>query len=199
MLDIWQGYLVEWYSDLVYLRQRSSINGFGCMALLRGDETIAGTITPREVRLTATERGADAAPTILAATIQGEHRQADLGDIVLQFMTRQLRAPAGAFYVVEHGAMLRRIAGFALASDPPTAFPVGSGLAGESARADRVMDVAVPAEHLRLESALVSSPPQRVVLVPASHNGRVNAVLELALAAPLGPAQHELLERIRGT
>jgi sugar/nucleoside kinase (ribokinase family) len=126
-------------------------------------------------------------------------RLESLGEQVLRFMTRQLHAPAGAFYVLERGGMVRRVAGFALAGDPPEMFQPGSGLVGEAVRADRIMDIAAPAEHLRLESALLSAPPQRVVVVPVSYHGRVNGVVELALDAAPDEAAMEMLERSRQT
>ena len=153
----------------------------------------------REVRRRDAESWLRAAQAGLAAALQGEHRTEVVGDLVLQFMAARLRAPAGAFYVVGRGQTLRCVAGLALAPDTPRDFQAGSGLPGEVARADRVMEVGAPAEHLRLESAVVSSTPQRVALVPAAYNRRVNAVLELALQQPLGPAERELLERIRET
>ncbi|MEJ0100833.1 MAG: hypothetical protein WDO12_14455 [Pseudomonadota bacterium] len=64
--------------------------------------------------------------------MQGEQRLEVLGARVLQFMTRQLAAPAGAFYVMEQGRVLRRVAGFALAGEPPESFAVGEGLVGEA-------------------------------------------------------------------
>jgi CheY-like chemotaxis protein/CHASE3 domain sensor protein len=193
-----QDLLSERHLAMEKSRVRSAVTVYGGLAVLLLLVCIAGLVAAREVRRRDTESWLRAAQASLAANLQGEHRIETLGELVLQFMTERLRAPAGAFYVFDRKT-LRRVAGFALAADAPESFPAGQGLAGEAARTDRIMDMAVPADHLRLESAMVSATPQRVLLLPAAYNRRVNAVLELALQQPPTAAERELLERIRET
>jgi signal transduction histidine kinase/CHASE3 domain sensor protein len=159
---------------------------------------VAGNMAARETRNKETEGWLRAGVAALVATMQGEHRLHALGDLVLRFLTRQLRAPAGAFYVVEQGRTLRRAAGFALVSDAPETYALGEGLVGEAARSGQLVEVRdVPAQHLRFESTLLSTPPRHLVLIPVAYGGRVNAVLELALSRAPDAAQVQLLERIR--
>jgi CheY-like chemotaxis protein/signal transduction histidine kinase len=61
------------------------------------------------------------------------------------------------------------------------------------------MQVAVPGEHLRMESALVSAAPGCALLVPSAWGGRVNAVLEVGLDREPDGHERELLQRVRGT
>ena len=199
MLDHEHTLLAQRHQAMEASRQQSSITVFGGLALLLGLVGIAGVMNARGARHKTTESWLRTGQAALAAAMQGEHRVEALGDLALRFMTSRMHAPAGALYVVESGGTLRRVAGFALSGDRPETFKPGTGLAGEAARANRVMDLEVPAEHLRLESSMVSSVPQRVVLVPSSYGGRVNAVLELALTRAPNEAELELLERIRDT
>ncbi|MDQ2640746.1 MAG: CHASE3 domain-containing protein, partial [Pseudomonadota bacterium] len=187
------------YQSLERSRHQSTITVMGGLAILLLLVILAAAFGAREIRRKALESWLRDGQAILARALQGEQRLESLGEQVLRFMTRQLHAPAGAFYVLERGGMVRRVAGFALAGDPPEMFQPGSGLVGEAVRADRIMDIAAPAEHLRLESALLSAPPQRVVVVPVSYHGRVNGVVELALDAAPGEAGMEMLERSRQT
>jgi CheY-like chemotaxis protein/CHASE3 domain sensor protein len=198
MLDREQTLLGTRFETLESTRTTSLATIFGGLAVLLLLVVVAGFLAAREVRRKEADGWLRAGQAALAGALQGEQREEALGQSVLDFMTQQLDAPAGAFYVLDRGDKLRRVAGFALAGDShPGVFSLGSGLVGEAARANRVIDVAVQAEHLRLESSLVSSPPTHVVLAPLVYNGRVNGVLELALSRVPTRVEAELLERTR--
>jgi len=187
------------YQLMEQAQRQSTLTVMGGLAILLLLVILAGVYGAREIRRKAVESWLRDGQATLVRALQGEHRLEALGEQVLRFMTRQLHAPAGAFYVVEKGGLVRRVAGFALAGDPPRSFEPGSGLVGEVVRADRIMEVSAPAEHLRLESALLSAPPRHVVVVPVSYHGRVNGAMELALDAAPGEAGMEMLERSRQT
>ncbi len=193
-----QGLLASRSAALETAQSRSIVVIFGGLAVLLVLVLVAGTMAARETRRKEIEAWLRASHAALVVVLQGEQRLSVLGERILRFMTRQLGAPAGAFYVMENKRLLRRVAGFALAGNAPESFAVGEGLVGEAARAEHVIQVhEVPVEHLRLESTLVSTVPQRVLLVPVSYNGRVNAVLELALTQAPDDAHLQLLERAR--
>jgi len=186
-------------SDAVVSAQGRSFSVIlGGLAVLAVLIVVAAMIAARDSQRREAESWLRAGQAALAGALQGEPRLQELGALVLRFMTRQLGALAGAFYVQDESGSLQRVAGFALAADSPGQFAPGEGLVGEAARSGRLMHVSdVPARHLRIESTLLSAPPQRVVLVPASYEGRVNAVLELATGAVPTAAQMEMLERSR--
>jgi len=199
MLEEEQTVLLRRSAALVSAQQRSFsviVGGLGVLLLLI---VIAGFLAAREAERKETESWLRAGQAALAGALQGEQRLEVLGDHVLRFMSRQVRAMAGAFYVAEAGQSLRRVAAFALTGDVPASFEMGEGLVGEAARTDQLMQLEVDTGHLRLESGLVSAPPRRVLLVPMVYNRRVNAVLELALAHVPGAAQLDLLDRSRAT
>jgi CHASE3 domain sensor protein len=199
MLTEEQTLLSDRSAALVSAQQRSFTVIVGGLGLLLVLIVIAGFLAAREAERKETESWLRAGQAALAGALQGEQRLEVLGDHVLRFMSRQVRAMAGAFYVAEAGQTLRRVAAFALAGDVPASFGMGEGLVGEAARSDQLTQLEVESGYLRLESGLVSAPPRRVLLVPMAYNRRVNAVLELALAHVPGAAQLDLLDRSRGT
>ncbi len=199
MIEHEQARLNVRYQSMERAQRQSTLTMMGGLAVLLLLVLLSGVAGAREIRRRAVENWLRDGQAALARALQGEQRLDALGEQVLRYMTRQLHAPAGAFYVVEKGGTARRVAGFALVGDPPAIFQPGSGLVGEAVRANCVIDIAAPAEHLRLESALLSAPPRRVVVVPVSYLGRVNGVVELALDADPGEAGMEMLERSRQT
>lgn len=199
MLEAERDRLVFSYAELERSRLRSVWTVFGGLGVLLFLVLVGGLVAAREVRRKQVEDWLRASQASLAAAVQGEHRIEALGEMVLRFMTGQLRAPVAAFHARVAQGRLQRVAGYALAGDSPSDIALGEGLAGECARCGRVMEVAVPAGHLRMESAVVSSAPSWALLVPAGWGGRVNAVLELGLDREPERHELELLERLRGT
>src|SRR5690606_30459161 len=138
---------------------------------------VGGFIAAREVRRKQVEDWLQATQAALAALLQGEHRLQVLGERVLRFVTGQLRAPVAAFHVRVEEDRLERVADFALAAGAPAGTALGEGLAGECARSGRLMQVAVPGEHLRMESALVSAATGSARNVPSARGGGVYAYI----------------------
>ncbi|MET0280353.1 MAG: response regulator [Steroidobacteraceae bacterium] len=194
-----QGLLASRSTSLAAAQWRSFAVILGGLLLLLVLLLVAGLLAAREVDRRETEIWLRAGQAALAGALQSELRLEMLGEHVLRFMTRQAGAAAGALYVMATGRTLRRVAGYALGTQAPHSFELGEGLVGEAARSDRIAHLAdVPAQHLRIESTLVSGSPRHIVLVPVSYNGRVNAVLELGMTTAPQLAQLELLERTRG-
>ena len=152
----------------------------------------AGVMASRAHRARQTQNWLRAGQMALSEQLQGDDRLDVLGGKVLALLTRLLRAPVGAAYVLEAGR-LRRFAGHAVAPGTDVLMP-GDGLLGQVAASNRTCHVRdVPAGHLSITSALGASSPRELVIVPASVDGVVQAVVELGFLHPVGHAELELL------
>jgi len=146
----------------------------------------------REGWLKATQAG-------LSTRMQGELSHARLSENVLTFLAQHLDAKVGALYVLEGETSYRRAGGYAL--DPTVAGPelvrLGEGLVGQAAREDRVLHLAqVPEKHLDIRSGLGVEHPREVVAVPASVDGKVQAVVEFGFLRRVDSTELELLSRV---
>lgn len=137
--------------------------------------------------------------TQLSDSIIGELALPALGQGVLNFLSRYIDAAVGALYVVQDGK-LQRVAEYAY--DPEhlqsaRTLEVGSGLVGQAALERRVMAVEdLPADYLKVTSALGGTQPRSVLIVPVEDSGLLNGVIELGFLRPLREQDSELLRRI---
>ncbi|MGN6422142.1 MAG: response regulator [Asticcacaulis sp.] len=162
---------------------------------------LAGLITLIISRASASRRREawlQAGQVGLSAAGVGEQRLNQLGDSLLDFLSGYLGAEAGVFYVLSEG-LYRRVATFGLPekSDAPMQFRNGDGLLGEAAQSGRAMALAdLPESHLAVGAALGQWRPRHVVIAPAAHEGRVEAVIELGFLKPIPPQSLELMARL---
>jgi len=139
----------------------------------------------------------------LATDLAGELSGTEIGRKTLAFFSRQLGSQVGALYLRERGGMLRRAASYGFSQEAearPQVFSADTSLLARAAIERRLMRIdPVDADYLRVNTGLGQMAPKAVVLLPVSHEGWVNGVLELGL--PHGPAEHEeaLLKAIDGT
>ena len=137
--------------------------------------------------------------TQLSDSIIGELALPALGQGVLNFLSRYIDAAVGALYVVQDGK-LQRVAEYAY--DPEhlqsaRTLEVGSGLVGQAALERRVMAIEdLPADYLKVTSALGGTQPRSVLIVPVEDSGLLNGVIELGFLRPLREQDSELLRRI---
>jgi hypothetical protein len=92
----------------------------------------------------------------LSTEMQGEQRLEVLGGRVLTYLAGFLDAQVGAIYINDGAGRFRRFAGYALPADAEAdVVRAGDGLAGQSARENRVLHVTdVPAGYLAVASGL---------------------------------------------
>ncbi len=131
-------------------------------------------------------------------SLQGELRESQVGGAVLDELSVNLAIGAGVCYVVADGG-LRRVAEYALGTDSavPEQLAPGEGLAGQAARDGRVLSLDnVPADGLRVSSALASVRAAFVIVLPAQADGETTAVLELARLTPFDDAERQLLDSL---
>ncbi len=137
----------------------------------------------------------------LARQLQGEQRLEVLSERVLAFLARTLGAAAGALYGRESDGSLQRLAALGTAADRlPLRIEAGDGLVAQAAAENRSLHLrAVPEGHLPVSSALGRSSPRELLVTPASHEGTVQAVLELGFLGPVDATQRQLLDRAAET
>ena len=137
--------------------------------------------------------------TQLGDSIIGELALPALGQGVLNFLSRYIDAAVGALYVVQDGK-LQRVAEYAY--DPEhlqsaRTLEIGSGLVGQAALERRVLALEdLPADYLKVTSALGDTTPRSVLIVPVEDSGMLNGVIELGFLRPLREQDSELLRRI---
>jgi CheY-like chemotaxis protein/signal transduction histidine kinase len=131
----------------------------------------------------------------LSEQMQGDQTLEKLGNNLLGFLAGFLEAQVGAVYMAEAG-QYRRFAGFALPALGLETIRPGDGLVGQAARDKRALRVRdVPAGYLPISSGIGTGTPNELVVVPASIDGVVHAVLELGFFGATDADQRELLSR----
>ncbi len=135
----------------------------------------------------------------LGEAIIGEMALPALGQSILQFLARYLDIAVGALYVVQDGK-LQRVAEFAYDPqrlDDNLVLEFGAGLVGQAALERRELALEqLPADYLRVSSALGATVPSSVLIVPVEDSGMLNAVIELGFLRPLREQDRELLRRV---
>ena len=157
----------------------------------------AAIVAARDHRAREDELWIRAGTTALARQLQGEQRLDQLAERLLALLARLLDAPLAALYGREADGSLQLLAAQGAARDtlPPRILP-GDGLPAQAAAEGRPLHLReLPPGHLQVGSALGRSPPRELMVVPARHEGQVQAVLELGFLRPVDAAQRELLTR----
>ncbi len=133
----------------------------------------------------------------LSDEMRGDLRLDELGPRVLSYLARRLGARVGAAYVAEGHGVFRRFGGYALSGAPgPERVAEGEGLVGQAAQSRQTVHARhVPSAHLEVQSGVGHSAPGELVVLPAVHNGSVQAVIELGFFRPVQDVDLELLAR----
>jgi len=133
----------------------------------------------------------------LSDEVRGDLRLDELGPRVLSYLARRLGARVGVAYVAEGHGVFRRFGGYALSGTPgPERVAEGEGLVGQAAVSRQTVHARhVPAAHLEVQSGVGHSAPGELVVLPAVHNGTVQAVIELGFFRPVQDIDLELLAR----
>jgi len=136
----------------------------------------------------------------LSAAMSGEQRLEQLAESILKFSAEYLDAQAAAFFG-KGGEGYQRLATYGLAanSNTPDRFMIGDGLLGQAAKDKRTFQVRdVPEGYLTVTSALGSCRPRHLIVVPATVDQDVNAILEYGFIQPPNELTVELLARGAG-
>ncbi|NKE65470.1 response regulator [Ramlibacter sp. RBP-2] len=136
----------------------------------------------------------------LGQVLAGRNDLQAVGRKSLDFLAGYLGSSVGAVYVVDEDGRSRRIASYGLATDQAAQkeqLAPGENLVAEVAASGRPMRLEpVPAQFLRISTAIADGPPAAVLITPSVHEGRVNGVIEVGLMRPLTDRDPELMERL---
>jgi signal transduction histidine kinase/DNA-binding response OmpR family regulator len=137
----------------------------------------------------------------IAEALQGVEQTGEFGRRLLARLVPLAGGGCGVFYLGdEAGERFRFDAGYASGS-PESAggFASGEGIAGQAAAGRKVIVLSdLPANYLKIASALGNAPPRCAAAVPIATGDRVLAVVEIASFAEPTPQQRALLEEAAG-
>jgi len=136
----------------------------------------------------------------LTGALQGAATHAEFGERLLSGLVPVLGGGVAGFFVMDpEEKLLRRVAGYGLASGADTAqsLHVGEGLAGQCAH-DRaaVTLTSLPPGYLRITSALGGSAPVQAVAWPLLSHERLLGVIEFASFRELHANEKKLLDEL---
>ncbi|MET0263672.1 MAG: response regulator [Rariglobus sp.] len=134
----------------------------------------------------------------LAGQLVGEQKVDDLADNALRFLSDYLEAQVGAMYIEKDGAF-QRFATYALPTmdKVPERIRLGEGLLGQVAKDGKPVSVDdVPDGYLTIGSAMGQRRPRHLLIVPATVDGSVNAVIEFGFFKRVPSDALELLDRV---
>ncbi len=138
--------------------------------------------------------------TELATVMLGEQNVQMLASNMLDFMVRYLGAAVGAVYVSADRQHFTRISQYALeatALESQREFQLREGIAGQAAADNRVMVLDdIPADYLRVSSALGNGKPRAVLVVPARGDRFVNLVMELSFTNAMPDQAQEFVNLV---
>ena len=159
---------------------------------------LAAWMASRDFRNSEAQGWVRSAQAAVGIQLQGEQRLDVLGDTVLAFLAARVDAQVGTVYVQEATGRLRLIASYALprGAAPATIEP-GEGLLGQSARENRMLHVTdIPDGYLPVASSVGQSKARELMIVPATMDGVVYAVIELGFLRRVQAPERELLSRV---
>ena len=170
---------------------------WGGSGLLLLQILLASVMTSRDYRARELQNWVRSGQMGLSRRIQGEQRLEVLGDNVLAYLAGYLGAQVGAVYIAESRDRFRRVASFAIPADQQgETLQSGEGLLGQAARENRAIHVTeVPDGYLRVGSGVGSGKPRELLMVPASVDGVVHALIEFGFFRRVTAADQDLLMR----
>ncbi|HEY6620493.1 MAG TPA: response regulator [Steroidobacteraceae bacterium] len=157
----------------------------------------AAVVASRDFRARQTQVWIRSGQMGLSEQMQGDQSLDKLGGNLLGFLAAFVEAQVGAVYIAEAGEY-RRFAAYAIpGNDSVATVRPGDGLVGQAAKDKRALRVRdVPDGYLPISSAIGKGTPNELVVVPASIDGVVQAVVELGFFSATDADQRELLSRV---
>ncbi|HEX3915243.1 MAG TPA: response regulator [Steroidobacteraceae bacterium] len=156
----------------------------------------AAIVASRDFRVRQAQAWIRSGQMGLSEQMQGDQSLDRLGGNLLGFLAPFVGAQVGALYIAQAGHY-RRFAGYALPVDGSVAgVRPGDGLVGQAAKDRLALRVRnVPADYLPISSGIGKGTPNELIVVPASADGVVHAVVELGFFGATNDDQRELLSR----
>jgi CheY-like chemotaxis protein len=156
----------------------------------------AAAVASRDFRAAQSQTWIKTGQMGLSERMQGDQPLERLGNAVMEYLAGFLNAQVGALFIAE-GGQYRRFAHYAIpASAAAAALRSGDGLIGQAVKGNRALRVReVPAGYLPIASATGAGQANELLIVPASMDGVVQAVLELGFFSETPEEARELLSR----
>ena len=170
-----------------------TLGGSGILLILIAG---AAVVSSREFRERESQAWIRLGQMGLSERLQGDQPLDRLAGNLLSFLAAFTNAQVGAVYMSESGRF-RRFGGFAIAPDRLHEIRPGDGLLGQAVRDNRSLRVRdVPPGYLPISSAVGQGTPAELLVIPASIDGVVQAVLELGYFGSTNRDERELLTRV---
>ncbi|MCU1654332.1 MAG: histidine kinase, partial [Pseudonocardia sp.] len=137
----------------------------------------------------------------IGAALQGQRDLAAVSRLIMSELTPLVDAQLGAFFMAEatdgSDPIFRLLAGYGVKPRRATPYRLGEGLVGQAALEKKSIVLSdVPKGYLKITSALGSSSPSHVVVLPVLFEDRVLAVIELASFRPFSEVHQGFLAQI---
>ncbi|GEM_PF-124591 len=143
----------------------------------------------------------------LAQVMSGQQDSLTLSKSIIEFLTKYLSAQVGVFYIAYHPnsdaqslPFLKLVASYAYTwrKNTPLQCHFGEGLLGQAAlEQECIIITEVPADTITLQSGILNTTPQQLLLVPFLYEDKVAGVFEIATIHPFTPLQLEFIQQIR--
>lgn len=139
----------------------------------------------------------------VTALLQGTRGVSEIAELIMTEVPPLVSAQYGAFFIVEesaYGPVLTMSASYGLPTPGPgrhaRRFKIGEGLVGQAARDRRALLVdPLPEGYATISSAVGSSGPAALVVLPIVVEEQVLGAVELASLQPFGALQRDFLDR----
>jgi CheY-like chemotaxis protein/signal transduction histidine kinase/CHASE3 domain sensor protein len=133
----------------------------------------------------------------LSEQLVGERNMAEIGSRTLAFLAERVGAVVSAAFVRGEDGRLQRIAAHGVAAESAPA-DAESGLVAQAWRDAKLTRLpGLADDFLKVATSLGDMRPSDIVLLPALHEGRVNALLELGFATPPDARAMTLLQPLQ--
>ncbi len=134
----------------------------------------------------------------ISDSMRGRTNLTDLVDSLCMTIAHYLNSPLVAFYLMIDDKHLKLVGGYAV-SNAPEIINYGEGLTGQAVKENQIITLDnVPADYIKINSALGEAIPRYLTIIPVSIPGAVNAIIEIGSFEKLSSLQLQLLEQKRG-
>lgn len=172
--------------------------------LRSAEDTLGIALRGMTAALAARERESQAESWLKTGQNQlGERMRSDqelqlLATAVVGFLAERLHSQLGCLYLLNEKAGKLRLQGChaCTAEELPAEFALGEGLVGQGAADGRTLVLSdLPADYLRIGSAVGATLPRHLLIVPFLFEERLLGVVELASLIPFTELEQEFVAR----
>jgi CheY-like chemotaxis protein/CHASE3 domain sensor protein len=135
----------------------------------------------------------------LATKSSNLHELEPLANAVLDYVVRYLGGVVAAMYARSEDGTLTRIGAYGFAKDDPRGRMIQSNesLAAQAANQNRILTLRdLPADYMRVGSALGETAPRELLIAPLSNHGKIKGVIEIGFLHGMSERDTEFMELI---